>query len=33
MEGCWPSYIPFTINEDSITIRMSDLDAKRSMFN
>ncbi|MFC1506753.1 Fe-S-containing protein [Thermoproteota archaeon] len=33
MEGCWPSYIPFTINEDSIIIRMSDLDAKRSMFN
>jgi uncharacterized membrane protein len=32
MEGCWPSYIPFRTNEDSITIRMSDLDAKRSMF-
>jgi hypothetical protein len=31
-EGCWPSYIPFTTNGDSIIIRMSDLDAKRSMF-
>jgi hypothetical protein len=31
-EGCWPSYIPFETNGDSITIRMSDLDAKRSMF-
>ena len=31
-EGCWPSYIPLRINGDSIIIRMSDLDAKRSMF-
>ena len=32
MEGCWPSYIPLRINGDNIIIRMSDLDAKRSMF-
>ncbi|MEE9459684.1 MAG: Fe-S-containing protein, partial [Candidatus Bathyarchaeia archaeon] len=31
-EGCWPSYIPFSINEDNIIIRMSDLDAKRPFF-
>jgi hypothetical protein len=31
-EGCWPSYIPLSINEDSIIIRMSDLDAKRPFF-
>jgi uncharacterized membrane protein len=31
-EGCWPSYIPFRTNEDSILIRMSDLDGKQSMF-
>jgi hypothetical protein len=30
--GCWPSFIPITINEDSVIIEKSDLEIKRYMF-
>jgi uncharacterized membrane protein len=30
--GCWPSFIPMKINEDSVIIEKSDLDSKRFMF-
>ena len=30
--GCWPSFIPITIEGDSVIIEKSDLDNKRYMF-
>lgn len=30
--GCWPSYLPIEVKEDSVYIKISDLEAKRFMF-
>jgi uncharacterized membrane protein len=30
--GCWPSYLPITINDDHVVINIDDLEAKRYMF-
>lgn len=30
--GCWPSYIPFIVNEDEVIIEISELESKRYMF-
>jgi uncharacterized membrane protein len=29
--GCWPSYIPIIIDDEQVTIKVSDLEAKRFM--
>jgi len=30
--GCWPSFIPITLNKDNVLIEKSDLESKRFMF-
>jgi len=30
--GCWPSYLPFSIKEDTIIINTYDLESKKYMF-
>ena len=30
--GCWPSYIPFRVDEDEVMIEISELESKRYMF-
>jgi uncharacterized membrane protein len=30
--GCWPSYLPMSINGNEVVIKISDLEAKRYMF-
>lgn len=31
--GCWPSYLPIEIDEENITIKITDLESKRYMFS